>query len=75
VKKIKGLLEAVPLVDFLGNRKEKERDIHNSLSQQAIQEKDDSDLFYGSGADPPTISDYQTVNQLTSTEMPRLITG
>jgi hypothetical protein len=64
-KKAKGLLEAIPLVKFL--LRQKERDIHNSLLQQAIQEKDDSDLFSGSGTDPPTISDHQTANQTTET--------
>jgi hypothetical protein len=65
VKKIKGLLEAVPLMDFL--LEQKERYIHKSLWQQAIQSFDDSDLFYGSGADPPTISDLPTANQTTET--------
>ena len=51
-KKAKGLLEAVPLVKFLLGQRE--RNIHNSLLQQAIQESDESDLFWGSGADPPT---------------------
>jgi hypothetical protein len=85
-EKAKGLLEAVPLVEFLGNRKEKERYMHNSLLQQAIQAKDNSDLLWGSGLDPPTISDHPTAeqttktvewgrNQLTPTEMLCLITG
>jgi hypothetical protein len=83
-EKAKGLLEAIPLVKFLLGQKE--RDIHNSLLQQAIQEKDESDLISGSGADPPTITDHPTTNQttetvewgrkkLTSTEMVCLLTG
>jgi hypothetical protein len=63
--KAKGLLEAIPLAEFLlGQRK---KYIHNSLLQQAIQEKDDSDLFHGSGTDPPTTTVHQTTNQTTET--------
>ena len=52
--KARSHLEGIPLVEFLVNRREKEREIHKSLLLQAIQEKDDSDLVWGSGADPPT---------------------
>ena len=65
VKRIKGLLEAVPLVNFLLGQKE--TTIHNSLLQQAIQNFDDSDLFFGSGADPPTVTDHPATNQTTET--------
>jgi hypothetical protein len=64
-KKAKGLLESVPLAEFLLGQKE--RDIHNSLLQQGIQNFDNSNLFWASGRDPPTFSDYQTTNQTTET--------
>jgi len=54
-KKAKGLLEAVPLVTFLMNKREKETIRHNSLLQQELHENDSLSLFWGSGADPPTI--------------------
>ena len=53
-RKPRVFLEAVPLVEFL-IRREKKEEIHNSLLQQAIQETDAPSLFWGSGADPPTI--------------------
>ena len=55
MKKANGLLEAVPLFDFLLNRKEKKNNRHNSLLQQAIPKHDSLSLFWGSGADPPII--------------------
>ena len=54
-KKAKGLLEAVSLVAFLMNRKEKRINIHNSLLQQELHGNDGVSLFWGSGADPPSI--------------------
>jgi hypothetical protein len=59
-KKAKGLLEAVALTDFL--LREKKRNIHNSLLQQAILNKGDLDQIEGTGADhseclSPTIFD------------------
>jgi hypothetical protein len=60
--KAKGLLEAVPLVEFLMNIREKKREIHNSLLQQEPHENDAPGLYWGSGRDPPT--NKQPIRQL-----------
>jgi hypothetical protein len=53
-KKVKGLLEAVALTEFLLGQKK--RDIHNSLLQQAMAINDDLGHIDGTGADPPPIN-------------------
>jgi hypothetical protein len=64
--KAKSLLEAVSLVAFLFNRKEKKRLIHNSLLQRKLHEDDGVSLVWGSGADPPTVK--QPTRQLQGGE-------
>ena len=53
--KAKGLLEAMPVAEFLGNRREERRDIHNSLWLQAIKDEHDFGPLDGTGTDPPTV--------------------
>ncbi len=52
-QKAQGLLEPVSLTEFLIGQRE--RTIHNTLLQQAIEENVVPRLFSGSGTDPPTI--------------------
>ena len=51
--KVKGLLEAVPLIDFLKKIRARETITHNSLLQQAIHEWPGFGPFCGAGRDPP----------------------
>lgn len=65
--KVKGLLEAVPLIEFLGKIRARETITHNSLLQQAIQDWPGFGRSWGSGCDPPPISSPPTTNQTTKT--------
>ena len=63
--KVKGLLEAVPLIDFLKKIRARETITHNSLLQQAIREWPGFGPFCGAGRDPPPTHHPPTDNQTT----------
>lgn len=63
--KVRGLLEAVPLIEFLGKIRARETITHNSLLQQAIQDWPGCGPFWGAGRDPPPTHHPPTDNQTT----------